>query len=257
MLILALIVGGLVAAGVAGQYYKFFIGNDPFLIKIVDKLDLDAESNSLPNWYQSSTLLLSAFILAIITLYRRAEKDPDHRYWGFLSVVFVYLSLDEMVTLHEQATMPLRHLFHFEGLLYLSWVVPAGIAVSIFFLLYLGFLRRLDAGTRIRLITAGAIYLFGAVGVEMLNGKYLGMYETEILGEQITNRIAFNYALMTVVEEFFEMAGILVFIHALLSYLRPLTGAPAAAAEPERAAPRRNDIGEAMAANLQITGKEV
>ena len=76
---MSLIVLTLVAAGILGQYYKFFIGDDPFLLKIVDKLDLDGESNNLPNWYQSSTLLLSSFILSIIALIKRGEKDADFR----------------------------------------------------------------------------------------------------------------------------------------------------------------------------------
>ncbi len=41
----------------------------------------------------------------------------------------------------------------------------------------------------------------------------------------ITRKIAFNYALMTAVEELFEMTGILVFIYALMSYLMPSAAA--------------------------------
>ena len=178
---MSLIVLTLVTVGVLGQYYKFFIGDDPFLLKIVDKLDLDGESNNLPNWYQSSTLLLSSFILWIIALIKRGEKNADFRYWGFLAVVFLYLSLDELVSIHEQATLPLRHAFDLNGYFYLSWVIPGGIVVLTFFFGYLKFLLRLDARTKFLFISAGTIYVLGVLGFEMFDANYLQRYEAEIM----------------------------------------------------------------------------
>ncbi len=91
IIILSIVVLGLTAAHIAGQYYKNFIGGDPLIMKIVDKLDLDGESNNLPNWYQSSTLLLSSFLLAIVTIIKKAEQDINVRYWAFL-VIYVFVS---------------------------------------------------------------------------------------------------------------------------------------------------------------------
>lgn len=220
---MSLVVLTLIAVGILGQYYKFFVGDDHFLLKIAGKLDLDGESNNLPTWYQSSTLLLSSFILGIITLIKRGEKDADFRYWGFLAIVFLYLSLDELVSIHEQATLPLRYAFDLSGYFYLSWVIPGAIAVLIFFFAYLKFLLRLDSHTRFLFILAGSIYVFGAVGVEMFDANYLQMHEAEIYGPKIVETVAFNYSLMTAAEEFFEMMGIVIFIYALLSYLMPPT----------------------------------
>lgn len=218
---LAVVILGLTAAHIAGQYYKDFVGNDPFLLKIVDKLDLDGESNNLPNWYQSSTLLLSSFLLAIVALIKKAEQDINVRYWTFLSLTFLYLSLDEMVSIHEQLTMPFRSGLDLHGVFFLSWVIPAIVIVGIFALAYLKFLWRLPVQSRRLFIVAGAIYVTGAVGIEMLNGKYLELHEAQIMSATATGQIVFNYALMTAAEEFFEMAGILIFIYALLSYLMP------------------------------------
>ncbi len=218
---LAIVVLGLTAAHIFGQYYKDFIGNDPFYLKIVDKLDLDGESNNLPNWYQSSTLLLSSFLLAIVTLTKKAEQDINVRYWGFLSFTFLYLSLDELVSIHEHLTMPFRTMFDLNGIFFLSWVIPAMIILGIFALAYTKFLWRLPVQSRWLFIVAGTIYVTGAVGIEMLDGKYLQMHEAEITSITATGQIAFNYALMTAAEELFEMAGILIFNYALLSYLMP------------------------------------
>lgn len=218
-IVLTVVVLSLTVAHVLGQYYKNFVGNDPFLLRIVDKLDLDGESNNLPNWYQSSSLLLSSFLLGIITLTRKAREDADFRYWGFLALVFVYLSLDELVSIHEQATVPLRQAFHLHGVFYLSWVIPAAALVTIFLGLYIKFLWRLPASTRCLLVAAGGIYVFGAVGIEMVGSSYLELHEARIMDPAATGSIVFRYALITATEESFEMAGIVTFIYALLSFL--------------------------------------
>lgn len=218
-IVLVTIVLSLTAAHVVGQYYKDFIGSDPFLLKIVKKLDLDGESNNLPNWYQSSSLLLSSFLLAIITLIRKADESVDVRYWGFLSLTFVYLSIDELVSIHEQATMPLRQAFDLQGALYLSWVIPAAALAAVFLSLYIKFLWRLPGHTRWLLIAAGGIYLCGALGVEMIGASFLELHEAQIMDPAATGTIVFQYSLITAAEELFEMSGIVIFIYTLLTVI--------------------------------------
>ena len=64
--------------------------------------------------------------------------------------------------------------------------------------------------------TAGAIYLSGAIGMEMLSGAYCSLHGQNNM----------TYSLYVLLEEFLEMAGIVTFISALLGYLgaqlRPL-----------------------------------
>jgi hypothetical protein len=213
-LILFLVVLFLTAASLIGQYYKTFPGIDPFWLKVINKLDLDLEDNNLPTWYQSGTLLLSAFLLTIIALVKKAERNMDFRYWAVLAIAFLYLSLDETVAIHEQLTLPLRHSFDLNGFFYLSWVIPAGIFLLFFAVLNLKFLFRLPPLTRTLMIVAGAIYILGAVGIEMIGGKYLSA----------TNNVPilvqdWNYVLLTTLEEFLEMFGIVIFIYTILSYL--------------------------------------
>lgn len=226
-LILLVVVVLLTAASITGQYYKIYgITGDPVWLKVIDKFDLDIEANNFPTWYQSATLLLSAFLLATVALIRKNLGDTDSRYWIILSAVFAYLSMDESVAIHEQFTLPLRDQFHFEGFWYLSWVIPAIIFLLIFFVSYLKFLFRLSARVRFYLIASGAVYIFGAVAMEMLGGKFLFLFETEMTG---TN--AFIYAVLTDVEEFFEMLGILLFIFTLFDYLQGEAFLPAPAGD--------------------------
>jgi hypothetical protein len=102
-----------------------------------------------------------------------------------------------------------RNTFHTSGLLYDAWVIPYGIAMVIAGIIFIPFLIRLPRKTMILLVIAGAIYVSGAVGVEMIQGDY-----EEIHGTQ--NII---YSVSVVIEESMEMFGIALFIFALLKYI--------------------------------------
>ena len=101
-LIFLAVVTFLVVANLFGQYYKDAFAGNEIVLKVIRKFNLDLEKNNVPTWYQSSTLLLSSVLLAIIALVRREAKDKDFRYWGILSAIFLYLSLDEAVS-HPRA----------------------------------------------------------------------------------------------------------------------------------------------------------
>lgn len=212
--ILCVVVLFLTIASVVGDYYKLFGGSDPFLLKVVDKIDLDLESNNLPTWYQSSTLLLCSFLMTIIAFVRHELKDKASRYWSLLALIFLYLSVDEAVAIHEQISVPLRQAFELHGLFFFSWVIPASILVLILFVVFLKFLWQLPMQIRRLFFIAGCIYLTGALGMEMVGAKY---YETYI--ETQNGVVNSTYIWLTTFEELFEMAGMIVFIYALLTYL--------------------------------------
>lgn len=80
------------------------------------------------------------------------------------------------------------------------------IAVAIVGLAFVPFLQRLPAPTRVLFLAAGAIYIGGAIGAEMLGASartYLG-----------PGSIA---ASMNVLEEVGELFGVLLLIHAVLA----------------------------------------
>lgn len=215
LILLIAITAILAVLNLAGQFYVLDGGNSEMLLKAAGKLDLDGEKSSLPTWFQSSLMLFSAFLLLIIAAVRREAEDKNYFFWGFLSVVFIYLSLDETISIHEQLTVPLRQGLNLGGVFFMSWVVPVGIFVVIFFLLSLRFLSRLPAETRRMMILAGAIYVGGALGMEMIDGAY---YEKVI--EPLGGIADWNYVLMTTVEESLESLGLAVFIFTLLAYIQ-------------------------------------
>ena len=213
-IVIGVIAGFLVIGSLAGQFYKFSGGENDFLLKIVEKFDLDQERNNLPTWFQSSSLLLCSFLLCIIALIRHEIKDKDTRFWGIMALVFLYLSLDEAVSIHEQTAVPFRELFQTHGILFFGWVIPAIFLCGLFFIWSLKFLRNLPPRVSWLFIFAGAIYVSGALGVEMIGASY---YESFI--EPLNGKVDLNYTLLTTLEELLEMCGITTFAYALLDYL--------------------------------------
>ena len=117
----------------------------------------------------------------------------------------MYISLDEFVQLHEE----MNDWFDLGGILYFGWVIPAGFAVALFALTYAGFLIHLPRSVRTQFCLAGATYVTGALGIELLLG-----YWTDIAGNR-----NFTYALIDLVEESLEMLGVSLFFLALADYL--------------------------------------
>ncbi len=211
--VLTVIVLGLTFASFTGQLYRYWPGHNQFLLHLAQKFNLNGEAN-VPTWYQSSTLFLSAILLGLIASAKRVAGARYLWHWRILSLIFLYLSLDEAACIHEQANK-LGPALHAAGPFYFVWVIPAAILVSIFVLAYLKFLAHLPRRERWLFVIAGATYVGGALGMEMVGGAYMSHY-----GELMEGARAMTYALIVTTEEFLEMAGILVFIYVLLASLR-------------------------------------
>lgn len=208
---LTFVVLGLTLACVAGQFSKYVLGY-PRLLGFVRQFDFNSEAN-IPTWYSSSTLLICSLLLALIASAKKIEGDRYVRHWGVLSFIFLFLSLDESASIHEMANK-LRPLLQVSGFLYFAWVIPYAAIVLIFVLAYLRFLLALPAKTRLLFLLAGSLYVGGAIGIELVEARYVSFYGESIIGQDMM------FAVMTIVEEFLEMLGIVVFIYALLSYIR-------------------------------------
>lgn len=150
-------------ASVAGQISGQFIEADRFQ-KIVRLLNVDAENN-LPSTYSSFALLLCGLIIAVIAGVKHKQRDRFAFHWKCLSLIFLYLSIDEAASLHELSVFTLRQLLGAGGFLYFTWVIPGAIFVIIFVLAYLKFLLSLPTKTRNLFVTAGTIFVGGAIGV--------------------------------------------------------------------------------------------
>lgn len=147
--------------------------------------------------------------LGILFFVSRDEQLP-YWSWAILSAIFLFLSIDEISSIHEHLDGARQNfLGATTGLFYYAWVIPYTFAVSIFALSYLKFLTRLPKKIRWLFIISGAIFILGAVGFEMLGG-----WQAELFGNK-----GLLYSFFYTCEELFEMVGIALFIYTLLTYI--------------------------------------
>ncbi len=162
----------------------------------VELLSLSYEAN-LPTWYATVLLFSCGALLASI-----ARSAAAHRArWWVLAAIFAYMSLDEAIEIHEY----LGWLVEGKGLLYFAWVIPAGAIVLVLGLAYLPLLRALAPVTRNRFVLAGALYVGGALLMELPLGWWTETYGDDNLG----------YGLIDWAEESMELAGASLFLLAL------------------------------------------
>lgn len=209
---LLLVILALVCLSVLGQMSKYFWGH-PKVKGFVPAFYVDYESN-VTTWYSSLALCLSSGLFAAIAAVKCAQGDSYRRHWVALAAIFLCLSIDEVAMLHEYPIAPLREYLGVGGLLYYTWVIPGMLGVALFAVAYARFLQSLPTATRRQLLFAGATFIAGAIGVEMLSGAQADQY-----GEE-----NFGYAMIVTVEEFLEMLGIAILIKALLEYINAELG---------------------------------
>lgn len=205
---LIFVILGLNLASMVGQLTTYFLPDYFSRDRLALLFYVDAEKN-IPSFYSMCTLLFCSILLATIAYAKKVAGNRYVPYWGALSIIFLYLSWDEAFSIHEQVIGPLRSAFNTSGFLYFAWVIPGSIFVLLCLLAFWGFLCALPKKTRRLFLMAGTIYVAGALGMEIINGYYVSLYGQQNIG----------YAILTTLEECFEMLGIAVFIYALLSYM--------------------------------------
>jgi len=211
LLAMAGVIALLIAASIAAEGWRDLLHRADHG-RLVAFFDADLEHN-LPTWYSSCQLLLAALLLGEIAVLRRLRRAPFVTHWAVLAAIFAYLATDESLILHEQLTPLLRQHFHFHGLLDRAWVVPAGALLVVFALAYLRFLAHLPARTRLLFVISGAIYVGGAMGIEMINADW-----RETLYRSIRHHAEVALVMQNV-EELMELSGIALFVYTLLQVL--------------------------------------
>jgi hypothetical protein len=173
---------------------------------------LDTEGN-LPTWVSSFGLLFDGVLAALIARARRADTTATV-YWVLAAVGFSFMSADELCQYHEHLTEPIWTWLQVEhmaasGYLRNAWVVPVLLLLPLAVIAFVPFLRALSTRDRTRFIAAAAVYVFGAVVMDMISGhEYFraGGFSMTLL------------ALVTI-EETSELLGMGLFFYAMLAYL--------------------------------------
>ncbi|MCB1124592.1 MAG: hypothetical protein KJT03_23770, partial [Verrucomicrobiae bacterium] len=190
----------------ASVWMKFTWGLDRF--QGAARLFHFDEENNVPSFFSALCLFVSSLLLLQISLLRK-KQSAAYLAWLGLSLIFCFLSVDEVAMFHERLVGPLDQILDTSGYLRFAWVIPYGLATLILAVVYLRFLVRLPGKTRTLFIVAGILFISGALGMEMISANYFDHHGGKTLA----------YDLMTTLEESLEMLGVFTFIYALLAYL--------------------------------------
>ena len=205
---LFLVIVSLSFVSIAGQLCIYFLPDFPCRETLTEIFNVNLEQN-IPSVYSALALLFCSILLFIIAHAKKVAGEPWHIQWRALSILFLYLSSDEFMSLHEKLLYPVRNALKIDGIFHFAWVIPGGIFVVICLLAFFRFLFALPPKTRSLFILAGTIFVSGALGMEMVGGYHASLY-----GEK-----NFTYVVLVAIEEFLEMLGIIIFIYALLLYI--------------------------------------
>ncbi len=178
--------------------------------KLVKLLSVDAERN-IPTCFSMLLMVISALLLAIISIIERSQADYPVRHWAILSCGFLIMAVDEAWSFHEGLSSPVRELLGNEnlGAFYFAWVIPGIALVLVLALFFWRFLLHLPAKTRLTFLIAATVYLGGAIGMELIGGSFAEAHGMQNL----------PYIMIVTLEESLEMAGVIIFIRALLIYI--------------------------------------
>ncbi|HEY1022499.1 MAG TPA: hypothetical protein VGE06_09290 [Flavisolibacter sp.] len=166
--------------------------------------------NNFPSFFSSILLLLSAFLLWVV--YKStAVTDTGRSRWLLLSAIFLFLTLDEAVRIHERIEQVTRLVFTSDagGFLAWTWIIPYTLFAVAVALYNYRFVMRFPKPVRTRFIVSGALFVFAAAGIESIEGYLMKATAEDPVVLMIT----------TTVQEFLEMVSIIVFVAGILHYL--------------------------------------
>lgn len=209
---LSCVIAVLVVSGALANWMIYNVAPDPehFVADVLRRFDLGHEP-SIPAFYSASMMLACCCLLVVI-----GRSAHEHRRsWYLLALALLAMALDEAVMFHEMVDTAVKMALPTSGIFYFAWVIPGLVVVVLFGLVFLKFLLALDRATSWRFVVSGLVFVFGAVGMEMVAGV---IFDSSISEEEALRSVA--HVLSQAVEEGLEMAGIAVFFVALLDYVQ-------------------------------------
>lgn len=176
------------------------------LLSIGPYFDLNVEAN-IPTFFSSILLLICSLLLFLIGFNDNKENKKFSR-WFILSLIFLFLSIDEFAQIHENFIYIVRGIKQVGGLFYFAWVIPYGILLILLIPFMYKFVMNIPIKLRRLMILSGFMYIFGALILEMPEGWVAEKYGYDNL----------LYSTLCTIEEILEMLGLSLFIFTLLSY---------------------------------------
>jgi len=243
------VIAALSLVSLLSQVLKYGLDLDVDGLNTLERWFFVDREMGVPAWFSTVLLFAAGERLWRVASAEKAAGSPWARHWRFLSVTFVYLSLDELTEIHEQAIPVVQHVLHTSGgLLTFAWVVVAVPLVALFGLVYLRFLRAQSAVLRWTFLLSAVVYLGGAVGMEVAGSPVYDEAVVPVVTTVVTDGGApvvsegttvhdVRYAVVVGLEEGLEMLGALLFLGAVTTALAQRERSAATAATPAAAVP--------------------
>ena len=187
-----------------------FEGFEHGLVRVLFSLFfIDGEGN-VPAIFSTLLFLINAALFLMVWKAAGLAGDSQ-KVWLLLACEFVFLALDESISIHERLIDPLIQALGATGIFYYAWIIPYGIGVVLLAIIAIPVFWRMQKTIRFWFGLSAATYLFSAIGLEMISGKYLVM---------MNEKKDIVWILMITLEESLEMVGLIILVYALLLLLR-------------------------------------
>jgi hypothetical protein len=184
--------------------------NDSGFIRHLDMYFNFNHENNFPTFFSAILLLFSALLLwAVYKI--TAVTDTNRTRWLLLSLVFLFLALDEALKIHERIEQATRLVFTDDrgGFLFWTWIIPYTLFAFVVAIYNFRFVMQLPKPVRNKFIVAGCLFVFAAAGIESVEGYLMKATAEDPVILMIT----------TTAQELLEMVSIIIFISAILHYL--------------------------------------
>ena len=205
------IVAFLLVANCCALFVQYALDH-PEVWGLVPLFHFDREQN-LPTFFSALMLLVSAALLYAAAL-KANNTGKDTRPWMLLALVFAFLSVDEVTSIHEKIDALIKFYTPASGILHHAWVAPYGVAVTLLAIVLGPWFFKLERRLQVLFFTSGALFVGGAIGVEIVNCLYYSG-----LADHTPGTTTLTGDILASVEELGEMAGVALFIYTLLTHL--------------------------------------
>jgi hypothetical protein len=165
-------------------------------------LSADSE-RSVTTWFSACILMLCA----LMTLAARVRTGSTAA-WAWMSALFVAMSADEILVIHEEIGARINDALDTGGLLRFGFVIPGAVILVGVILLFAPLISSLPTPTRTVFLWGAALYVGGALALDAV-----GELAHDTLGREPLISVT-----LANIEELLEMAGASVLVYAFATY---------------------------------------
>lgn len=207
---LLVVLGILIICNLIAIVLTYSVAPDAGYAKLLERYFNFATEANVPTYYNTILIFMVAQTFYLLGKVYNPEHKLVKNYFYMIAIIFVFLSIDELAGIHEWFSYGLpEHLgIGGQGIFRFAWIIPYGLAVVIFGIFSIKFIRALEKTIVVKYVGAGFLYLMGVFVMEALGGWFVDRNDGVETLEY--------YLFFTTPEETFEMLAMIWVIHTNL-----------------------------------------